>query len=75
MNNEEIQQWKRRIRSLLRTFPKDYVINVDETCWYFYPKGLLTWARKDPENVSYQIDGNDKDHPYVTLQHQEQSSQ
>ena len=61
MNNEEIQEWKRRIRTLLRTVPKDHVINVDETCCFFYPKGLLTWARKGAENVSYQIDGNDKD--------------
>ena len=60
-NQEEIDKWKQKIRKLLKTVDKDHIANVDETSWFFYPRGLLTWAQKGAKNVSFQIDGNDKD--------------
>lgn len=60
-NQEEINQWKQKIGKLLKTVDKDHIVNVDETSWFFYPRGLLTWAQKGAKNVSFQIDGNDKD--------------
>ena len=60
-SEEEIKEWKKRIKNLLQKVNKDHILNVDETSWFFYPKGLLTWAQKGAKNVSFQIDGNDKD--------------
>ena len=37
------------------------IVNVDETSWLFYPRGLLTWAEKGSSNVSISVDGNEKD--------------
>lgn len=61
VSDEDIEMWKSKIKELLRTVPKDRIINVDETAWFFYPKGLLTWATKGASNISIAMGGNDKD--------------
>ena len=61
VSEDGIKQWKERIKKLLREQPKDHIINVDETAWFFYPKGLLTWANKGSSDISIQIGGNDKE--------------
>ena len=61
IKDDDIRKWKRKIRALLKTVPKDNIVNVDETSWLFYPRGLLTWAEKGSSNVSISVDGNEKD--------------
>ena len=61
IDDSDLEKWKSKIRNLLRETPKDRVVNVDETAWFFYPKGLLTWAIKGSSDISVNINGNDKD--------------
>ena len=61
IEEENILQWKQKIKSLLKEVPKDHIVNVDETAWFFYPRGLLTWAEKGSSNVSVTIGGSDKE--------------
>ena len=61
VNEEELKLWKSKIRDLLKTVPKDHIVNVDETAWFFYPKGLLTWAEKGSSNIALSIGGSDKE--------------
>ena len=61
IKEEDLQIWKHRIEELLKNVPKDHIVNVDETAWFFYPKGLLTWATKGSTDITISINGSDKD--------------
>ena len=61
INEEDLKFWKSRIKELLNTVPKDHIVNVDETAWFLYPKGLLTWATKGDSNISLSISGSEKE--------------
>jgi hypothetical protein len=52
------QSWIKRIRGLLRDRHKklQYVVQWDETCWWFFPNGVLTWARRGAESVARDSD-------------------
>ena len=61
VNDDDIRKWRRKIKNIMNTVPKDRIVNVDETAWLFYPRGLLTWANKGSSNVSISIEGSEKD--------------
>lgn len=61
VNDDELRMWKRKIRDIIKNNPGERVVNVDETAWFFYPRGLLTWATKGESNISISISGSDKD--------------
>ena len=61
VSDEDLNAWKEKIKNLLKTVPKDHIVNVDETAWFFYPKGLLTWATKGSTDISSTIGGSDKE--------------
>jgi transposase len=57
---ERDKAWEEEIDKLLKTVPRKYIINVDETCWWFYPQGRCTWAPRGEECVQLLHDGNEK---------------
>ena len=61
IKDEDLKKWKLRIKKLMTEVSKDLIVNVDETAWFFYPRGLLTWATKGSSNVSISIGGNEKE--------------
>jgi hypothetical protein len=48
------------MRDILASTDADTVINCDETCWWYLPQGLTTWAKKGAKDVKIYHDMNDK---------------
>jgi hypothetical protein len=49
------------MHEIMSRYPRDRVVNVDETNWKVVAAGFLTWATKGSEAVNCQIDNNDKE--------------
>ena len=60
-NQERIQQWETTIHNLLTNFPRDHILNCDETSWQVFPNRLKTWAQKGSRNVQIHVNGNVKE--------------
>ncbi len=54
-------EWEKSIKNLLNDFPRDRILNCDETSWQVFPNSLKTWAEKGSQNVQIQINGNVKE--------------
>ena len=61
VEDDDNSQWISRVRGELKGKDKRYVLNCDETAWYVYPNGILTWVLTGSEDVSVNITGNEKD--------------
>ena len=60
-NEERNQQWETSIHDLLTSFPRDRILNCDETSWQIFPNRLKTWAEKGSQNVQIHVNGNVKE--------------
>lgn len=60
-SNARIDPWISKITDLLRTVPRERILNCDETAWKMFPNGLLTWAIKGSEGVSIAITRDEKE--------------
>lgn len=60
-NEEFIIHWENDISELLNTFPRDRILNCDETSWQILPNSIKTWAETGSQNVRLTIRGNTKD--------------
>ncbi len=56
VSSESIDEWKKEMRKLLREFPNERIVNVDETNWLILPKGILTWSETGSKDVSFVTD-------------------
>lgn len=54
-------EWERDIADLLITFPRDRILNCDETSWQVLPNTMKTWAETGFENVQIRVNGNKKE--------------
>ena len=60
-NEEENIDWENDIGELLNTFPRDRILNCDETSWQIFPNFLKTWAETGSQNIQIRVSGNPKD--------------
>ena len=60
-NQTRNQQWETTIHNLLTNFPRDHILNCDETSWQVFPNRLKTWAQKGSQNVQIHVNGNVKE--------------
>ena len=60
-NEEQNIEWEGDIGELLNTFPRDRILNCDETSWQVFPNSLKTWAETGSQNIQIQVNGNTKD--------------
>jgi hypothetical protein len=49
-----------KVRDLLKVYPPDRVINIDETNWRMVNTGFLTWAKRGSKTVQCHIENDDK---------------
>jgi hypothetical protein len=61
VNEEQITQFINRVKEILKKYPADRVINVDETNWRTVAAGFLTWGLKGADSVQCNIDNDDKE--------------
>lgn len=54
-------EWENNICELLNDFPRDKILNCDETSWRVYPKSIKTWAEKGAQNIQFHINGDEKE--------------
>ena len=60
-NEEQNIEWENYIGELLNTFPRDRILNCDETSWQISPNSLKTWAETGSQNIQIHVNGNPKD--------------
>ena len=60
-NQDQNIQWENNIENLLSTFPRDRILNCDETSWQIFPNSIKTWAETGSQNVQIRVNGNPKD--------------
>ena len=62
-NEEQNIEWEKDIGELLNTgtFPRDRILNCDETSWQIFPNSLKTWAETGSQNIQIHVNGNPKD--------------
>ena len=60
-NGEQNIDWENDIGELLNTFPRDRILNCDETSWQIFPNFLKTWAETGSQNIQIRVNGNPKD--------------
>jgi hypothetical protein len=58
---EQQQHWTDHIEELLRTAPRDRILNADEPSRLVWPRGFVTWTEVNCDNQHVLIKGNDKD--------------
>jgi hypothetical protein len=61
VNEEQAQEFIRKVQGLLKKYPADRIINVDETNWRTVASGFLTWGLKGADSVQCNIDNDDKE--------------
>ena len=54
-NEEQNIEWENDIGELLNTFPRDRILNCDETSWQIFPNSLKTWAETGSQNIQIQL--------------------
>lgn len=57
---EQIDAFIGRVQELLQTYPRDRIINIDETNWKAVPGAFMTWAHKNAESVQCRISNDEK---------------
>ena len=60
-NQDQNTQWENTIENLLNTFPRDKILNCDETSWQIFPNSIKTWAETGSQNIQIRVNGNPKD--------------
>jgi hypothetical protein len=56
-----MQRFVIQVQSCLQNYPRDRIINIDETNWRIITGGFMTWAHTSIESVQCQIDNDDKE--------------
>jgi hypothetical protein len=57
---EQAQWWIHKMTNLLNTVSHDCIVNVDETSWLLWPRGLLTWSETGADSVQVEANGDEK---------------
>jgi hypothetical protein len=60
VTNAEMDKFIHEVRQLMRVYPRERIVNIDETNWKAVPGGFLTWAHKGIECVHCQIENDEK---------------
>ena len=60
VDSQTVEAWVTEVRTLLRTFPHDRIINGDETAWRILPNGATTWAEKGSDSVVLHVQDDEK---------------
>lgn len=60
VRREDIEGFRARIRSVLRQYPRDRIINMDETSWKLLNCGFVTIANRGSETVECLFSGDPK---------------
>jgi len=55
------QEWETSIQNLFSEFPRDRILNCDETSWQVFPNRIKTWAKTGSQNVQIRVNGNVKE--------------
>lgn len=61
VQSDEVKNWILKIKELLKREDRRRIINIDETAWVLFPKGILTWAERGAEDVSFYAQGDPKE--------------
>jgi hypothetical protein len=56
-----MQEFIPQVQSCLQNYPRDRIINIDETNWRTVAGGFMTWAHTSTESVQCQIDNDEKE--------------
>jgi hypothetical protein len=48
-----VKQYKETLDEILRTYPRDQIVNMDETTWKLLNHGFVTLAETGTETVNY----------------------
>jgi hypothetical protein len=57
----QIQEFIERTTEIMTHYPRNRIINLDETNWKAVAAGFLTWAAKGTESVHCHIDNDEKE--------------
>ena len=60
-DDEEINTFLKKAKSILENANKSHVVHVDETLWRYVQYGLFTWAPKGVENVIIETNKSEKE--------------
>jgi hypothetical protein len=58
--DEQAEWWITRMNNLLNTVCHDCIVNIDETSWLLWPRGLLTWSETGADSVQVEANGDEK---------------
>jgi hypothetical protein len=61
VDHERNERWIAEIAQLIRSVDPDRIVNIDETSWLLWPRGLLTWADTGSTSVQVRIQGDEKE--------------
>jgi transposase len=57
----KIEEFIATVKHYMETIDNDRIINIDETSWLLWPRGLLTWADTGAHSVQVRIQGDEKE--------------
>jgi hypothetical protein len=61
VNEAQAAEFIARVNVLMKRYPADRIINIDETNWRTVAPGFLTWGVKGAESAHCNIDNDDKE--------------
>ena len=59
--NDDHSEWIAKLKRKLESKDRRFILNCDETTWYVFPSGVLTWSDTGAEGVSVKMTGNEKE--------------